>query len=322
MLTVEKVKQLIKEYFTNNFYSGVPKIPPHSHNGVDNVKLPATSIIGGLVTKIIAGTNITVSPTTGTGDVTVNSTGGGGGSPGGNDTNVQFNDSGSFGGSDEFDWDKNNKILILDKGTGESDGVIISGGISTLFLETNPSTDPGVGSGDVIISTGSGSGDGSFGGNVSITSASQTGNSAGAGSITMTSGSNGTDSGSRYQAGDIILSGSSQGSGFGGGLHVNGANGGQGGSDVGGIVGITGGFEAFTGNASPVSINSFGGIQFGNWSSVNKSTGTGGSGIYFLIQNAGVVPTTQISDGGILYVQSGALKYRGSSGTVTTIAPA
>ena len=40
------------------------------------------------------------------------------------------------------------------------------------------------------------------------------------------------------------------------------------------------------------------------------------------IKNAVVVPTTNPSDGGILYVEGGALKYRGSSGTVTTIANA
>lgn len=40
------------------------------------------------------------------------------------------------------------------------------------------------------------------------------------------------------------------------------------------------------------------------------------------IQNATTVPTTNPSGGGVLYVEGGALKYRGSSGTVTTIAPA
>lgn len=40
------------------------------------------------------------------------------------------------------------------------------------------------------------------------------------------------------------------------------------------------------------------------------------------IANATTVPTTNPSGGGILYVEAGALKYRGSSGTVTTIAPA
>lgn len=47
----------------------------------------------------------------------------------------------------------------------------------------------------------------------------------------------------------------------------------------------------------------------------------GGSGVIF-IANATTVPTTNPSGGGILYVQGGALKYRGSAGTVTTIAAA
>lgn len=49
-------------------------------------------------------------------------------------------------------------------------------------------------------------------------------------------------------------------------------------------------------------------------------TGSYGGGAKVLfVSNAGTVPTTNPSGGGILYVESGALKYRGSSGTVTTI---
>jgi hypothetical protein len=51
-----------------------------------------------------------------------------------------------------------------------------------------------------------------------------------------------------------------------------------------------------------------------------KSFG-GGSGVINLA-NATTVPTTNPTSGGILFVEGGALKYRGSSGTVTTIAPA
>jgi len=40
------------------------------------------------------------------------------------------------------------------------------------------------------------------------------------------------------------------------------------------------------------------------------------------IANATVVPTTNPTGGGVLYVQNGQLRYRGSSGTVTTIANA
>ena len=40
------------------------------------------------------------------------------------------------------------------------------------------------------------------------------------------------------------------------------------------------------------------------------------------IANATTVPTTNPTGGGVLYVEGGALKYRGSSGTITTIANA
>ncbi len=51
--------------------------------------------------------------------------------------------------------------------------------------------------------------------------------------------------------------------------------------------------------------------------------GSYGSGRNVLfIPNAGAVPSTNPTGGGILYVESGALKYRGSSGTITTIAAA
>lgn len=47
----------------------------------------------------------------------------------------------------------------------------------------------------------------------------------------------------------------------------------------------------------------------------------GGSKVIFL-HDCTTAPTTNPSGGGILYSQAGALKWRGSSGTVTTIAPA
>lgn len=47
----------------------------------------------------------------------------------------------------------------------------------------------------------------------------------------------------------------------------------------------------------------------------------GGKGVTF-IGNAITVPTTNPTGGGIAYVEAGALKYRGSAGTVTTLGPA
>jgi hypothetical protein len=53
----------------------------------------------------------------------------------------------------------------------------------------------------------------------------------------------------------------------------------------------------------------------------NSPSFGGGVGVQF-IGNAATVPTSNPTGGGILYVESGALKYRGSSGTVTVLAPA
>ena len=47
----------------------------------------------------------------------------------------------------------------------------------------------------------------------------------------------------------------------------------------------------------------------------------GGRGV-MAIANASVAPSINPAGGGILYVEDGALKYRGSNGTVTVIAPA
>ena len=47
----------------------------------------------------------------------------------------------------------------------------------------------------------------------------------------------------------------------------------------------------------------------------------GGKGV-IVIANASVAPSVNLAGAGILYVEDGALKYRGSNGTVTVIAPA
>ena len=72
----------------------------------------------------------------------------------------------------------------------------------------------------------------------------------------------------------------------------------------------------------------FGGTFAGGSLAVTGNAGVGtstqfGSGAGVLgMANATTVPTTNPTGGGVLYIQAGALKYRGSSGTVTTIAPA
>ena len=58
----------------------------------------------GVVNKIIAGTNVTISPTGGTGNVTINASGGGSTSPGGSNTQIQYNNAGAFGGVSNLTW--------------------------------------------------------------------------------------------------------------------------------------------------------------------------------------------------------------------------
>jgi hypothetical protein len=59
-------------------------------------------------------------------------------------------------------------------------------------------------------------------------------------------------------------------------------------------------------------------VQLGASTAVVPGGGAGVVGI----SNATTVPTSNPTGGGVLYVEAGALKYRGSSGTVTTIANA
>jgi hypothetical protein len=61
--------------------------------------------------------------------------------------------------------------------------------------------------------------------------------------------------------------------------------------------------------------------QTGNLSLGTIATFGGGIGV-FAITNAATSPTTNPTGGGILYAEAGALKWRGSSGTVTTMANA
>ncbi len=65
------------------------------------------------------------------------------------------------------------------------------------------------------------------------------------------------------------------------------------------------------------------GVYIQNTGSVGVGTDSfgGGSKVFGLV-NAVATPTTNPDGGGILYVEAGALKYRGSSGTVTTLANA
>ena len=84
--------------------------------------------------------------------------------------------------------------------------------------------------------------------------------------------------------------------------------------------------QTSTGNLTLATGGGNGNILLSPNGSGNLGFGTtnqfGSGGKVLGIANATTVPTTNPTGGGVLYVEGGALKYRGSSGTVTTIANA
>lgn len=112
---------------------------------------------------------------------------------------------------------------------------------------------------------------------------------------------------------------------------------GSAGSSYGGYHGIvaSGGYVFSTGSAglqliadaaAPIELCTNAGIKrmtIASNGNIGINTTSVGGGVFVVaIANATTVPTTNPTGGGILYVDGGALKYRGSSGTVTTIANA
>jgi hypothetical protein len=83
----------------------------------------------------------------------------------------------------------------------------------------------------------------------------------------------------------------------------------------GDLVLCAGGIGLYTASPDRLRITAAGNIGI-NGASFGSGT------LVLFIANATAVPSTNPSGGGVLYVESGALKYRGSSGTVTTIANA
>jgi hypothetical protein len=93
------------------------KYPPLPSGGGGSGVTSLNSLTGAL--SLIAGSGITITPSGS--DITIASTGGGGGSPGGADGSIQFNDSGSFNGFGSTDNSTFIELpfeLILDQQTG------------------------------------------------------------------------------------------------------------------------------------------------------------------------------------------------------------
>jgi len=123
-----------------NGVSGNPTVAL-SHLGIESLTDPNADRLlfwddsAGATAWLTLGTNLSITGTT------LNASGGGSGSPGGSDTEVQFNDGGSFGGDTEFTWDKTNNKLSLSSATWTGSAPSVVQIIRT--ITTPPNTPPG-----------------------------------------------------------------------------------------------------------------------------------------------------------------------------------
>lgn len=301
---------------------GVSQTPFHTHNGIDSSKL------NGYVTTVNTGVGLTGGPITSTGTISLDSklapadfltgnaglflrvnsaetaveyaSASGGGTPGGNDTDVQVNNMGAFYGDSNFTYDYTNSILRILK--------IFNIAGQDLDIATDNSS----GASNNITIKG---GNGTSGGSINVIS----GNASTA-DITMTAGEDVNMTGGRdlnltslrntgiTSSQDITIKANAASANI--VIQANGAT----------------NFLAITGNGAtqfwvvgPSANDSILLLQ----KNVGINTSDMGGGVSVLaIKDAVTVPTVNPTGGGVLYSTGGALHWLGSAGTDTVIAPA
>lgn len=270
-----------------------------------------------LIGRGTSGTGVMEEITLGTGlsftGTTLNASGGG--SPGGSDTQVQFNDSDSFAGDANLTWDKTNNILTV----GNTDQGFISGGDEDLSVITR--NDETGSAADILIRPGDTGTDDQLheAGNLNLVAGNSQDNDLNftdsfPGNINMLAGSALTLTGPNGKGNVNIVSGVSYGDGPypAGDVLISAAREGI----VGALPWDNAGLVRLSSNVmiNRVFKDSTG---YPGSSEVLQSGLQGG----LIIENG--TPPDGTLDGlgfGILYMQSGALKFRGAGGTVTTIA--
>lgn len=357
-LTRQEILDLINSEFERNYRSGAPKIPPHQHNGVDNLQINGSDIL-----------NLPAS------------------SPGGDNEEVQFNNNGAFGGDPQFTFtpatgivhlhDIDNRLaspndgyelsmtsingqrLVLTTNNADADGNVLGSTGDVLLASDGTIPDSNTGSIDITSGVADDVGNTSTGvsGHITLqtgTSNKQTGaisiitggvtgnpspNSAKSGNLSIKTGF------SYGNAGDINIESGNSSAGDGGDITIF-AKGAGGGNNNGSVtvqaVGNTNtstmtGINLIVGGAAGTNLDG-GYIQLntgtptgsGAYGAVNINNGNLGVGgtpfnttypLVFL-GDVNAPPPNTPSGGGYLYSDAGALHWVGSSGTDTPIAPA
>jgi hypothetical protein len=241
---------------------------------------------------------------------------GGGGTPGGSTTQVQFNDSGAFGGSSTFTWDKTNNILYLGSSTTAASIAVPSVGsgsnLTGRALSVTAGTGDGFQTGGALSLTGGTGGDNGNGGAITITGGATgaSSNSIG-GAVTITGGSS---SSSTVRGGDVsLLGGVGKGANRGGNATLQA---GDTGSGTGGNVTIQAGTST-SGFAGAVTITAGGTSATsvaGGAVNINGGAPTNGKGGSVNLTAAAGVGTNK--DGGDIILTPGAKTGTGTPGNV------
>jgi hypothetical protein len=127
------------------------RLPEDTDNGSHYAAIKAPDSLAASYTLTLPtddGTSGQYLKTDGSGGLSWDTPAGGSGSPGGSDTQVQFNDGGAFGGVSGFTFDKTNKILAIASASGQyalditttgtnQPGIRIVNGVDTLTLGSN-----------------------------------------------------------------------------------------------------------------------------------------------------------------------------------------
>lgn len=274
---------------------------------------------------LVAGTSITLTTDNTAKSVTIASSGGGG-SPGGSNQDVQFNDSSAFGGQNTFKFSKATTTVTLDNGGGAGVPSTIDGGISDLDIITDD--DAGSACGSLLVAAGSNSNATSSGGSAGLFAGDATASDGTPGAVTITAGKCGSPGSPPFlgtgtnPGGSVLITAGSTGHSTGGNIVMNSGSA-KNSSGVSGNIQMTIGTGSGAGSGF-ILMNGAGGAGITpNVAISNTTTPTFGSGQgVIFIANAGTTPSTNPSGGGILYVTGGALTYLGSGGTVTILASA